>query len=67
MIAELRLYKKPKPNKNVFRIDKGYRRGALDLARQFITMIDVIVYYRCSERVYCSLFNDVYIILIGQY
>ena len=40
------------------RIDKGYQRGALYLARRFITMIDVIVCYSYSERVYFSLFND---------
>ena len=48
------------------RIDKGYQRGALNLARRFKTMIDVIIYYRYSERVYFSLFNDVYLILIDQ-
>ena len=46
---------------NYLRIDKGYRRGALYLACRFLTMIDVIVYYSYSERVYFSLFNDVYI------
>ena len=30
-------------------------------------MIDVIVYYIYSERVYFSLFNDVYISMIGQH
>ena len=49
------------------RIDKGYRRGALHLARRFITMIDVIVYYIYTESVYFSLFNDVYMILIDQH
>ena len=29
-------------------------------------MIAVIVYYRYSERVYFSLFNDISVILIGQ-
>ena len=48
-------------------MDKGYWRGALYLARRFITMIDVTVYYSHSERVYHSLFNYVYIILIGQH
>ena len=48
------------------RIDRGYQRGALNLARRFKTMIDVIIYYRYSERVYFSLFNDVYLILIDQ-
>ena len=47
-------------------IDKGYQRGALNLARQFKTMIDVIIYYRYSEMVYFSLFNDVYLILIDH-
>ena len=51
----------------VLRIDKGYGRGVLYLARRFIPMIDVIVYYSYSERVYFSLFNDVYTILIGQH
>ena len=46
---------------------KGYPRGALHLARRLITMIGAIVYYSFSERVYFSLFNDVYIILIGQH
>ena len=46
----------------ILRIDKGYQRSALNLARQFKTMIDVIIYYRYSERVYFSLFNDVYLI-----
>ena len=41
------------------RIDKGYQRGALNLARRFIS-------YRYSERIYFSLFNDVYLILIDQ-
>ena len=49
------------------RIDKGYLRGALYLVRRFITMIGIIVYYTYSERAYFSLFNDVYIILIGQH
>ena len=49
------------------RIDKGYLRGALHLARRFKTMIDVIIYYRYSERVYFSLFNDIYLVLIYWY
>ena len=44
----------------LLRIDKGYRRVVLDLARQFITMMDVILYYSYPERVYFSLFNDLY-------
>ena len=48
-----------------YRISEG-RRGALYLVRRFITMLGIIVYYSYSERVYFSLFNDVYIILIGQ-
>ena len=48
------------------RIDKGYQRGALNLARQFKTRLDVIIYYRYSEWVYFSLFNDIYLILIYQ-
>ena len=48
------------------RIDKGYQRGALNLARLFKTMIDVIIYYRYSKMVYFSLFNDVYLILIDH-
>ena len=48
------------------RIDKGYQRGALNLSRRFKTIIDVIIYYRYSERVYFSLFNDAYLILIDQ-
>ena len=48
------------------RIDKGYQRGALNLEGRFITVIGVTVCYRYSERAYFSLFNDAYIILIGQ-
>ena len=53
-------------NECPLRIDKGYQRGALNLARLFKTMIDVIIYYRYSKRVYFSLFNDVYLILIDH-
>ena len=49
----------------ILRIDKGYRRSAMDLARRFITMMDAIVNYSYSDRVHFSLFNDVYIILIS--
>ena len=49
------------------RIDKGYLRAALNLVCQFTTMKVVIVYYRYSERVYFTLFDDVYVIIIGQY
>ena len=49
------------------RIDKGYLRGARILERRFITVIGVLVNNTYSERAYFSLFNDVYIILIGKY
>ena len=49
------------------RIDKEYLRGALELVRQFISIIAVNVYYSYSEGGCCSLFNDVYTILIGQH
>ena len=48
-------------------IDKGYQRGALHLVCRLITMIGTIVYYSLSERAYFSLFNEIYIILIGQH
>ena len=40
------------PQVSNLRIEKGYLRGALYLARRFITMTDVIVYYSYFERVY---------------
>ena len=49
------------------RIDKGYLRGARNLECRFITVIGVFVNNTYSERAYFSLFNDVYIILIGKY
>ena len=49
------------------RIDKGYQRGALHLVCRLITMIGTIVYYSFSEKSFFSLFNELYIILIGQH
>ena len=58
--------KKLPSTEQCLRIDKGYLRGVLDLLRQSITMIVIIVYYSYTERVYFSLINDVYLILICQ-
>ena len=51
----------------LLRIDKWYQRVALHLVCRLITMKGTIVYYSFSERVYFSLFHEIYIILIGQH